>query len=422
MDIYAPESLREIIPVGGEAKRLRPLTAESSKACVRLVNRPLIEIALLCLAMQGVRTFIFGVKGYTNYKSLHDYFQDGTGFSARYGISPRVHIKYQPRIEDFGSADSARINIEYYDVNDPVFGVQGDNIFNIDLRDFLEFHQKKEAFMTIGLIPVEDVEGYGIADIDQSMRISRFVEKPRREDSPSNLANAGLYLLTPEVRNVLREEGVDEIIANKRRLDFGYDLIPYLIRTGRAVYGYTLKGCWYDVGTPERYLDAMHAILQGRLECLKEFEGRIFEDRRVWVEGGSPASALRREEILKKVRAGKVELEGTVLMGRHCQLGDGVRIVNSCIDNFTKIGEDVTIEGSAVMDRVVIGDGAMVMNSIIGRHTVVDSTMSKPTRISSVSVIGDDVTIGEECRMTATRVYPHMRVPSGAYVKKTLMM
>jgi len=70
---YQPESLRVIIPVGGMAKRLRPLTAEVSKACVRLLNRPLIEISLLTLARQQIKNFIFGVKGYTNYKSLHDH-------------------------------------------------------------------------------------------------------------------------------------------------------------------------------------------------------------------------------------------------------------------------------------------------------------------------------------------------------------
>lgn len=61
------ENLRVIIPIGGVAKRLLPLTAEVSKACLRLLNRPLIEISMLCLSKQGVKYFILGVKGYTNY-------------------------------------------------------------------------------------------------------------------------------------------------------------------------------------------------------------------------------------------------------------------------------------------------------------------------------------------------------------------
>ena len=145
---------------------------------------------MLALAKQGIRNFIFGVKGYTNYKSLHDHFESGIGFSHKYNIS-RVHIKYQPNLKDYGSADSARINIEYYDVKDPVFAVQGDNIFDIGLENILAFHQSKGAFMTIGLMPVTDVTGYGIADINRDMGLSRFVEKPHPKEAPSNLANTG---------------------------------------------------------------------------------------------------------------------------------------------------------------------------------------------------------------------------------------
>ncbi|MEM3941468.1 MAG: sugar phosphate nucleotidyltransferase, partial [Candidatus Bathyarchaeia archaeon] len=147
--MYEPERLKVIVPVGGKATRLLPLTAETSKACLRLLNRPLIEFSLLSLARQGVRGFIFGVKGYTNYRDLYDYFESGYGFSARYGISPRVHIKYQPNVDDLGSADSARINMEYYDVVDPALIIQGDNIIDVNLKDFIEFHCSKEAVITI---------------------------------------------------------------------------------------------------------------------------------------------------------------------------------------------------------------------------------------------------------------------------------
>ncbi|MEM3945395.1 MAG: sugar phosphate nucleotidyltransferase, partial [Candidatus Micrarchaeia archaeon] len=76
--------LKVVLPVGGEAKRLQPLTALVSKACVRLLNRPIVEFSMESLAKQGVKTFIFGVKGYLNYKSLYDYFKEGIGFSARH--------------------------------------------------------------------------------------------------------------------------------------------------------------------------------------------------------------------------------------------------------------------------------------------------------------------------------------------------
>lgn len=404
---YSPENLRVIIPVGGVAKRLLPLTAEVSKACIRLVNRPLIEISLLTLAKQGVRNFIFGVKGYTNYKSLYDHFESGIGFSARYGITPRVHIKYQPNVDDCGSADSARINIEYYDIRDPVFAVQGDNIFDIELENMLSFHRENKSFLTIGLMPVPDVTGYGIAKIDKDMRISKFVEKPSPKEAPSNLANTGLYLFSPEVKEVFKENKVQEMIYENKRLDFGYDFIPYLIETGRPVYGYILKGAWYDVGTPERYLEAMNEILSGKLRALQDFGGRISEDIRVWIQGESLEALRRREEIIRKIKEGKLEVEGSVLIGRHCEISDGARIVNSCIDNYTRIGRNTVIEGSAIMDRSIIGDNAEIKNSIIGRHTIINSSPVDKTRILNTSVVADNVTVDAGCELTSVKVYPH---------------
>ena len=419
-DNYAPERLRVIIPVGGKATRLLPLTSETSKAALRLLNRPLVEFSLLSLARQGIRHFIFGVKGYTNYRDLYDYFESGYGFSARYNIKPRIHIKYQPNVDDLGSADSARINMEYYEVNNPVFAVQGDNIFEISVKDLMQFHREKGALMTIVLREVQNVEGLGIADIDRHSRIRCFVEKPMPKDAPSNLANTGLYVISPEIRKVFKEKGVKQIIEEKHRLDFGYDFIPYLTQTGRPVYGYTLKGNWFDVGTPKNYLEAMKKLLNGGFSMLTDFGGKIGEKQRIWVQGESNDSEQRRQEIIQKIKQGRIEIDGAVLIGRHCQIDDGARIVNSCIDNFTRIGKGATIENSAILDRVIIGEKAEVLDSIIGRHSTILSSGRKQTKINSVSVIADDVTVEEGCTLTATKIYPHQHV-RGEFQNQILM-
>ena len=419
-DNYAPERLRVIIPVGGKATRLLPLTSETSKAALRLLNRPLVEFSLLSLARQGIRHFIFGVKGYTNYRDLYDYFESGYGFSVRYNIKPRIHIQYQPNVEDIGSADSARINMEYYEVNNPVFAVQGDNIFEISVKDLMQFHREKGALMTIVLREVQNVEGLGIADIDRHSRIRCFVEKPMPKDAPSNLANTGLYVISPEVKKVFKEKGVKQIIEEKHRLDFGYDFIPYLTQTGRPVYGYPLTGNWFDVGTPKNYLEAMKKLLNGGFSMLTDFGGKIGEKQRIWVQGESNDSEQRRQEIIQKIKQGRIEIDGAVLIGRHCQIDDRVRIVNSCIDNFTRIGKGATIENSAILDRVIIGEKAEVLDSIIGRHSTILSSGRKQTKINSVSVIADDVTVEEGCTLTATKIYPHQHV-RGEFQNQILM-
>jgi NDP-sugar pyrophosphorylase family protein len=329
-------------------------------------------------------------------------------------------VKYQPNVDDLGSADSARISMDYYNVKDPVFAVQGDNIFDIDVKELVEFHEKKGALMTIALREVENVEGFGIADINKERRIARFVEKPSPREAPSNLANTGLYMVSPEIRKIFKEKGVKQIIKEEHRLDFGFDFIPYLIRTGRPVYGYTLKGSWYDVGTPRHYLEAMHDMLMGRFSSLTDFGGRISENERVWIQGESIEAMKSRKEIIGKIRQGKIEIEGAVLIGRHCKISGGVRIANSCIDNYTQIGKGTAVENSAVMDRAIVGERAEITESIIGRHVTVLSSAKKKTMINRVSVIADDVILAEGCKLTATKIYPHQFV-RGEFENQTIM-
>jgi NDP-sugar pyrophosphorylase family protein len=298
--------------------------------------------------------------------------------------------------------------------------VQGDNIFDIKVKQLLDFHREKGAALTIVLREVQNVEGLGLADIDKCGRIQRFVEKPEPKDAPSNLANTGLYVISPEVRKIFKEKGVQQIIKEKNRLDFGYDFIPYVIASGRPVYGFTLKGSWFDVGTPRNYLEAMKDLLNGGFSTLKDFGGRLNQEEPIWVQGDSNDSEKVRQEIIDKIKYKKIELEGAVLIGRHCQIEDGARIVNSCIDNFTRIGKDAVITNSAIMDRVIVGEKAEIHDSIIGRHVVVNSSCQKPTRITAISVVADDVVLEEGCQLTATKVYPHQYI-RGEFQNQTII-
>ncbi|MGC8961886.1 MAG: sugar phosphate nucleotidyltransferase, partial [Candidatus Bathyarchaeia archaeon] len=269
---------------------------------------------------------------------------------------------------------------------------------------------------------VEAVEGYGIAELDEDMRIHRFVEKPQREEAPSNLANTGLYLFSPQIREVMESSDVREITAKRGRLDFGYDFIPHLLETGHEVYGYIIEKGWYDAGSPERYLKAMYDLLRGRLEFLKDFGGRISDEEQIWVQGESPESLTRRREIIDMIESGRIEVEEPVLIGRHCRIGEGAKISNSCIDNYTIIGEGAVIRDSAIMDRARIGENAEILESIIGRHVTINSTHIRSTHTSSVSVIGDDVWIDAGSILEKARIYPHLRLIRGEYrgeIKKT---
>jgi NDP-sugar pyrophosphorylase family protein len=163
----------------------------------------------------------------------------------------------------------------------------------------------------------------------------------------------------------------------------------------------------------------MKKLLHGGFSMLTDFGGRINEKQQIWVQGDSNDAALRRQEIILKIKQGKIHIEGAVLIGRHCEIEDGVRIVNSCIDNFTRIGRGAVIENSAIMDRATIGENSEIRDSIIGRHTTVQSSLRKQTTICNVSVVADDVTIEEGSTLESTKIYPHQNV-QGVFKNQTL--
>ena len=141
---------------------------------------------------------------------------------------------------------------------------------------------------------------------------------------------------------------------------------------------------------------------------------------KIWIQGESVESLKQRALIVNKFRERKIKLNGSILIGRHCQIDDGVTIIDSCIDNYCKIGKDVTIENSAVLDRVIIGEGATIRKSIIGRQVTINSTFNKPTKVEHFSVIADDVVLAPGCYIHASKVYPHLSLPEGKFERMTV--
>ncbi len=315
-----------------------------------------------------------------------------------------MHFKYQPRYHTIGNADSVRVCLEYYDLNDPIIIVQGDNVFFFNMKDIINYHESKNAFMTIVLKPVNNVEDFGVAKLRENNMIEYFVEKPKKENAPSNLANTGIYIFSPEIREVFKSEDIKSFIS-LGKMDFGKDIIPYLINKGYPVYGYVTNDLWFDIGTPDRYLDAMVTLLRTLDEDYLNAK-RISKDARIFVQGTSPDSIRRRQIIEKMYVEGKIHVEGSVLIGRHTQVGEGLYVEDSSIDNFSIIGNNVKIVKSSLMDRVAIGDNVIIENSIIGRHVEIRSTAQKPVRIVN-SVIGDDVIIEEGSEIYNSKIYPH---------------
>jgi NDP-sugar pyrophosphorylase family protein len=349
--------------VGGEGTRMYPLTLSEPKPLLPICNYPTLMRLFEVLAVQGCREFIFASKGFENTIRLKESFKYGDGFTARLGLKSPAVFHYQPNYPDRGSADAVRYCAEYYDVKRDMLVVTGDAIMEVDVAALVAAHRKSGALMTVCLKEVADVATYGVADCAPDGRIRRFVEKPARDQAPSHLANMGVYVLSPRIREVFRS------VEPGRVADFGKDLIPHLAERGEALHGYVHTRYWNDVGTAARFLETAKDILAQKIPSIR-FKNRFADG--VWVH-----STTR-----PRFDPGRVELAPPVLVGGDTSIGPGVRIENSCVGDQCLVGEGSFIRGSVVMDHVNVGKHCRLVNCIVGKYAtiedyaVVDSEMS----------------------------------------------
>jgi NDP-sugar pyrophosphorylase family protein len=345
-----------IATVGGEGTRLYPLTLNISKPLMDLCNEAVLSRMLQPLVLQGCRKIIIASKGHRNTAQLNKYFKAGIGFFKRLGIEDMEEVDYEPNYQDRGNADAVRCCMEFYDVRGDILVVNGDNLFDIDLKDLIAFHREKDALLTIGLHELpegEDISQYGVAMVDGEGRVEGFVEKPHPGTEPSRLINTAIYVFSEEIREVFRKMG------DKVR-DLGGDVIPHLIEEGHPVYGYPITGYWADVGTPEWFWRSSMDVLQGRLKgAIREPEFRPNQ----WVH----PKTVERNHQMRDIR-----LEGSVLIGRSCQIGKGVTIRDSTIGHTCIIEEGTTITSSVVNSFAKIGKGVVLNKCILGRSTLVE--------------------------------------------------
>jgi NDP-sugar pyrophosphorylase family protein len=119
--------------------------------------------------------------------------------------------------------------------------IYGDNLFNFDISDMYNFHVDNNAMATIALTTVDDPYNYGVVSM-KGNRIVRFSEKPVAGRAESNLISTGIYIINPEVIE----------LVPKGRASLEKQVFTKLAKMGR-LYGYTFHGQWFDVHTHEKY-------------------------------------------------------------------------------------------------------------------------------------------------------------------------
>lgn len=224
---YRPE--KAVILVGGKGTRLRPLTYKTPKCMLEIQGKTLTEHLFDLLKKYGIRDVIMSV-GYMKEK-VKDYYEDGSKFG--------VNIEYVEEDEPLGTAGPLKLAKNM--LHDSFLVTNGDELKNINIPRMFRLHKRKDALGTIALTTVTDPSHYGVAKLSGS-RILEFVEKPKPQEAPSNLINAGFYILEPKV--------IDMIPDGFSMLE--KDIFPKLAKQG-SLRGFPFAGQWFDIGNLERY-------------------------------------------------------------------------------------------------------------------------------------------------------------------------
>ena len=399
--------------VGGGGTRLYPLTLTQPKPLVEICDTAIIAVLFRLLAVQGCRRFTLGSKGAENTLELSNYFKAGEGFFKRLGINDPDGFCYQPQYDDKGSADSLRYCLNYFDINDDILVVSGDNLIDIDLQSFMEFHRKHKPVLSVAVKEMktgESLSQYGVADIGDDFRIRRFAEKPKSGSEPSRMINTAFYLFSPEIREILQKMG-------DAARDIGGDLIPYLTEQGYKVFGYPIKGYWIDIGTPERLHQAAMDVLAGKV---KHFAFRHEYRPNQWIH----PSTLSK--IQKYLDSGEIKLMGNVSIGRNCRIERGTIIENSHIGHTSMIERNAEIRNSMVMSFCNIKRGVTMNGAIVGRHSTIGTNCVldayQPLANGKIPVIGEDLLLPDDSTvLPGTRVaslkYSHRILATGRFVE-----
>jgi mannose-1-phosphate guanylyltransferase len=364
-------SMKAVLLVGGEGTRLRPLTCNTVKAMVPIVNRPFLQHMLGYLRAHGVDDIVVTLCYLPD--RIEKRFGNGSGCG--------VKLAYVMEETPLGTAGAVK-NAESH-LDGAFFVFNGDIITRIDLQAMLSFHRKRNAVATIALTPVENPSAYGVVETASDGRVTRFIEKPPSGQAPTNLINAGIYILEPAV---LRG------VPHGTCCMFERHLFPTLLSDGAAVFAYSTSDYWIDMGTPEKYRQVQYDLLLGKCASLLRTE---------------TAAANRVPAHSAAVHQAAV-LEGPVVFGSNCSVGAGARIKGPAV-----LGDGCTVSDGSILDKAIlwqnvrVGKEASVRESVIGDNCVV----GRRSVIEPGSVVGDNVVISDGSHLQAgQRVWPDTTV------------
>lgn len=304
--------------VGGFGTRLRPLTLTTPKPMLPVDGVPMIERTIAHLGAHGIDEVVLSL-GF-----------NPDAFMAAYpdGVCAGVRLTYAVEPTPLDTAGGIAFAARAAGVAERFLVVNGDVLTDVDVSALVSFHDKCGAEGTIFLTPVEDPSQFGVVPTDGDGRVLAFVEKPPRDEAPTNLINAGYYVLEP---SVIDRVPVDAKV-NIERVTF-----PAMV-SDRTLYARDLPAYWIDVGTPERYLQANLDASGG-------------------ASAVGPGCSVAADAVVESsvLLAGAVVEPGAVV--RRSMVGAGAVVgAGSRLDELTVLGDGVVVGAGTTLVGVRVPD------------------------------------------------------------------
>lgn len=346
-----------MILAGGQGSRLGILTKNIAKPAVPFGGKyRIIDFPLSNCSNSGIYT----VGVLTQYKPLdlnaHIGIGDPWDLDRRDGGVSILPPYQEEKGGDWykGTANAIYQNIQFVDRYDPeyVLILSGDHIYKMDYYKMLDFHKDNHADATIAVIdvPLEEASRFGIMNTRADNSIYEFEEKPKLPKSTN--ASMGIYIFNWSIlKKYLREDEKDINSSN----DFGKNIIPNMLRSGRKLMAYPFEGYWKDVGTIESLWEANMDLLKRDNDLnLYDSEWKIYSQNQV-----RPAHYIGEEARI----INSLIVEGCIIHGK---------VENSVLSQGVYVGKNTVIRDSVIMPNVQIGDNVKIEKAIVGNNAIIN--------------------------------------------------
>ncbi len=350
--------IRSVILAGGEGTRLGVLTAKRTKPAVpfggkyRIIDFPLSN---------SINSYIYDVVIVAQYRphSLIEHIGAGGPWDLNRDFTGgvRIYTPYRSRAASWfvGTADAVQQNFAFIKRGSPdlLLVLSGDHVYTMDYSKMVDYHISRGADLTMATIPVpiSEASRFGVVGVDDSNRVTSFVEKPA--NPPSNLANMGIYLFN---LNRLDSALWDDHLDNNSTHDFGKDIIPGMIAAGANIYAYPYEGYWVDVGTVNSYWRSHMDLLST--------DAALDLNNRNWV-----IHTRTEERPPAKIMRGAVIEDSLISDG--CVIEPGAKIIRSVLSPGTYVSAGSVVSESILLTDTSVGREARLERAILDKRVCI---------------------------------------------------